>query len=264
MNTEIEQYERIQEYLRGRMSDEERTAFERELATDDSLRKQCDDLRLLARSIIRANQEADLRMALEEIEKELAESPKVFKNDSDLSAELSRVEMELQAMEVSNETQKGEQQKIAKKKRFLLFPQANWSSRGIWISSAIAACLLFAVCTISFLGYHAQKVGYEFILSGGERGTTEIEALMEMRDNNAAIAKIAESREWIETEKENPMYDDQIYLDNLRRQEQELDFLEAICQLRRWHYFSGKKSLKKIANGGGAYAEEAQRLLRML
>lgn len=263
MNTEIEQYERIQEYLRGRLSDEERIAFEKDLATDESLREQYNDLSLLSHSIKKANQEADLRLALENAERLLSESTQVSLNDNNLDTEISKVEKELQEMGVTVETKEGKTH-TTKKQRVVLFPRFNWSSYGKWVSYAAAACLVFAACTTTFLGYDAQKVGYGFTLPGGVKGTSEIEALMEMKDNKAAIAKIAETREWLEDEKKNPMYDDQIYLDNLSIQEQELNFLEAICQLRRWHYFSGKKSLTKIANGGGVYAEEAQDLLEKL
>lgn len=100
MNTEIEQYERIQEYLRGRMSDEDCVAFERDLATDDALRQQCEELYLLARSIKKANQEVDLRMALDEAEQQIAESPDSSLNNPALETELDQVERELRMMGV--------------------------------------------------------------------------------------------------------------------------------------------------------------------
>lgn len=100
MNTEIEQYERIQEYLRGRMSDEDRVAFERDLETDDALRQQYEDLSLLARSINKANQEVDLRMALEETEQQIAKSPDASLNNPAIEMELDQVERELRMMGV--------------------------------------------------------------------------------------------------------------------------------------------------------------------
>lgn len=98
MNTKIEQYERIQEYLRGRMSDEDCVAFERDIATDDALRQQCEDLSLLAHSIKKANQEVDLRMALDETEQQIAESPDMSLNNPALETELDQVERELRMM----------------------------------------------------------------------------------------------------------------------------------------------------------------------
>lgn len=100
MNAEIEQYERIQEYLRGRMSDEDRVAFERDLATDDALRQQYEDLSLLARSIKKANQEVDLRMALDETERQITEAPDASLNNPALETELEQAERELRMMGV--------------------------------------------------------------------------------------------------------------------------------------------------------------------
>lgn len=98
MKTEIDKYERIQEYLRGNMSDEDRVAFERDLATDDTLRQQCEDLSLLARSIKKANQEVDLRKALAETEQQIAEAPDASLNNPALKADLDQVERELRMM----------------------------------------------------------------------------------------------------------------------------------------------------------------------
>ena len=89
--SEIEQYERIQEYLRGRMSDEDRVAFERDLATDDALRQQYEDLSLLAHSIKKAN----LRMALEEAERQITEAPDASLKNPGLEKALAQVEREL-------------------------------------------------------------------------------------------------------------------------------------------------------------------------
>lgn len=100
MNTEIDKYERIQEYLRGNMPEEDRVAFERDLATDDTLRQQCEDLSLLARSIKKANQEVDLRKALAETEQQIAEDPEASLNNPLLKADLDQVERELRMMGV--------------------------------------------------------------------------------------------------------------------------------------------------------------------
>ena len=128
---------------------------------------------------------------------------------------------------------------------------------------AVVGCFAIA-CMVGALSYNAQKVGYGYQFPIGIKGTTEIEALMENNKNKEAIIQIEEARKWLEEEKNNPMYDDQVYLNDLNIQEQELDFLEAVCQLRRWHYFSGKNALKKIADSGGVYAKEARDLLEQL
>ena len=98
--SEIEQFERIQEYLRGGMSDEDRGVFESDLVVDDSLRKQYEQLSLLARSIKKANQESELRKAIKETEKRIAGGSAMIQDESELQAELELVEQELRMMGV--------------------------------------------------------------------------------------------------------------------------------------------------------------------
>jgi hypothetical protein len=100
MDNEIKQFERIQDYLCNRMSVEERAIFEKDLLSDENLKKQYEELSLIAFSVKKANQEVDLRLALEEKEKELSSINAI--NDSEtLGNELEQIESELQMMGVS-------------------------------------------------------------------------------------------------------------------------------------------------------------------
>ena len=253
-------FERIRSYILGKMTETESSSFEAELAQDPRLRGEYERLKEIASAADSISYEESIRSVLKQAEEDLSFQNRVV-DEKKLKEDLLIAERELDKLEgrgfwhhlkdilihCSNTVRD-------------MFSPASYSNI---TRLAIAAC----VCLVGFmvfLGIDAQRVGYSYSQFTGTRGTSEIEALMEMKDNKAAIAKIAETREWLEDEIENPMYDDQIYLDNLRIQEQELDFLEAICQLRRWHYFSGKKSLTKIANDGGVYAKEAQDLLEKL
>lgn len=132
------------------------------------------------------------------------------------------------------------------------------------ISYSAAACLAIVACTTGYLGYDARKVGYGYELPAGAKGSSEIEALMEEKENKAAILKIEEMQEWLAEEKENPMYDDPVYLEGLDHQEQELAFLKAVCQLRQGRYFTAKKALKSIADEEGLFAQKAQALIDKL
>ena len=132
------------------------------------------------------------------------------------------------------------------------------------ISYSAAACLALVACTTGYLGLDARKVGYSYEFPAGVRGTSEIEALMDQKDNKAALIKIEEAKAWLAEEKKEPMSDDPIYMDSLDSQEQELDFLEAVCQLRRGHFFSGKRALQRVAEEGGIYAEKAKELIDKL
>ena len=87
---------------------------------------------------------------------------------------------------------------------------------------------------------------------------------MEERDNKTAILKIEEKQQRLAEEKENPMYDDPVYLEDLNAQEQELAFLKAVCQLRRGRFFTARKALKAIVSEGGIYADRAQELIDKL
>lgn len=95
MNTEKDQFEIIQSYILGRMTGEERAAFERELSDDEDVRKHYEQLSLLSRAVMKSNQEADLRASFQEIEKQQSGTA-----DTTLSqVELNKVERELNGME---------------------------------------------------------------------------------------------------------------------------------------------------------------------
>lgn len=279
---EIDQYERIQDYLRDKMSDEERAAFESELSSDLSLHRQFEELALLARSVKKANQASDLKIALQKMEKQLAEAPEPAVSDKELEDELSEVERELTEMGVIKQSVfqilRDRINNAFKSVGQWFAMRGTWSveisdrspatvvlSRvyGVAVRVAVVGCFAIA-CIVGSLSYNAQKVGYGYQFPTGIKGSSEIEALMENNKNKEAIIQIEEARKWLEEEKKNPMYDDQVYMDDLSIQEQELDFLEAVCHLRRWNYFTGKNALKKIANGGGVYAKDAQDLLEKL
>jgi hypothetical protein len=132
------------------------------------------------------------------------------------------------------------------------------------ISYSAAACLALMACTTGYLGIDARKVGYGYEPPSGIKGASEIEALMEERDNKTAILKIEEKQQRLAEEKENPMYDDPVYLEDLNAQEQELAFLKAVCQLRRGRFFTARKALKAIVSEGGIYADRAQELIDKL
>lgn len=140
----------------------------------------------------------------------------------------------------------------------------NFRRRVQTFSYSAAACLAIVACTTGYLGYDARKVGYGYDLPAGARGSSEIGALIEKKDNKTAILKIEEAQERLAEEKQNPVYDDPIYLEDLSAQGQELAFLKAVCQLRRGHFFSARKALKNIVSEGGIYAEKAQALIDKL
>ena len=289
MNTEIVQYERIQEYLRGRMSDEERTAFERELATDDSLRKQCDDLRLLARSIIRANQEADLRLALEEIEKELAESSIAIQDETAIDGELSRVEQELKMMGVSVEDPKPSVSQVLKDQvkgafRFVwqwFIPtgyRSTESSRTFSLSYASRLAISFAVAAslalAIILPYNANiaSSGYNYAPShielqtyrGGSSDMLE-QAVNSYNSGDYALAfsYLNEAKNSIESTlaQLGDSDSDVISKQGLNDQLYQIEWYRALVLMKDKRVRDAKRALRAISESDSPYAGDALYIL---
>ena len=177
---EIDQYERIQDYLRDKMSDEERAAFESELSSDLSLHRQFEELALLARSVKKANQASDLKIALQKMEKQLAEAPETSVSDKELEDELSEVERELTEMGVIkqsvfqvlkdriNDAFKSVGQWFAMRGPWTVeITGRNTPSiilsriSGVAVRLAVVCSFAFA-CTMGTLGYNAHSVGMSY------------------------------------------------------------------------------------------------------
>lgn len=286
MNTEIEQYERIQEYLRGRMSDEDRAAFERDLATDDSLREQYEDLRLLARSINKANQEVDLRMALEEAEKQHAESSMAVQNEGAIDEELSRIEHELKMMGGSVEDPKPSVLQVLKDRINHAFKSVGqwFTMRGPWTveiagrntSSVILSrvsgvavrlvvvCSFALVCTIGTLSYNAHSVGMGCQIANDlSKGADPITEMILNGDCPEAQGELSELIDYKKQQREGLSPDSDQY-QYYSSEIDEMEFLDAVCDLRRWKYFSAKSKLKAIASREGYYQSQAKDLLDKL
>lgn len=286
MNTEIDKYERIQEYLLGRMTDDDRVAFERDLASDDSLREQYEDLRLLVRSIKKANQEVDLRIALEESEKQLAESSMTVQDEAAINEELSRVEQELKMMGVSVEDPKPNVFQVLKDRINNAFRSVGqwFAMRGPWtveitgrntpsiilsrisgVAVRLAVVCSFAVaCTMGTLGYNAHSVGMGYqIAYDASKGADPITEKVLNGDYSEAQVELSELVDYKKQQREGLSPDSdqfQYYSSEI----DEMEFLDAVCDLRRWKYFSAKSKLKAIASREGYYQSQAKELLDKL
>ena len=95
-------------------------------------------------------------------------------------------------------------------------------------------------------------------------GGSEITALMQEKRIDEALEKIGSARVEINARRANPVSDDPEYLTQLSIDSQELDLLEAVCRLRKGQYLRARKSLNVIVNAGGAWSEDADRLLEEL
>ena len=133
-----------------------------------------------------------------------------------------------------------------------------------WRASAysFAACLAIFVVGGWRFSYNTRVAGYAFDPVAGQMGGSEITALMQERQIKEALIKIDEARDQLALEMENPSSTDPEYAIQLETDRQELDLLSAVCSMRQGRYFKAKRALKEIAEGGGAFAEEAQSLLK--
>lgn len=302
MNTETEQYERIQDYLLGRMSDEERADFERDLSTDDVLRQQYEDLSLLARSIQKANQEVDLRISLEETKQQFNQIADVSLNNPALEAELDQVERELKNMGVLvDETTRSAGLGIRERVSRFFGALVQWfiPSRNVsYLSSkgntvvfslpyASRMAISFAVVTTLALGvflpvsYHSMAVsGFaeaeeilnpDNLLLNTYRGDDVItdklnSCYTEIQEGRyqEAFNSLTEVEGAIEEQLALLLGNDSAILriSELNRMKQETEWYRAVILMHEKKVGQAKKLLKQIAKSDSVYSEKAGKVLK--
>lgn len=293
MNAEIEQYERIQEYLRGRMSDEDRVAFERDLATDDALRQQYEDLSLLARSIKKANQEADLRMALEETERQITEAPDASFNSAVLETELEQVERELRMMGVPvDEHERSSAQGIRDRIAHFFNALVQWfipsgdvsaqSSEGntvvfslsyasrMAISFAVAASLTLAIIlpynhSVGMSGYNYAPSYIELSSYRGNSSDMLEKAINSYNngDYGQAISYLDEVKNGIESTLAQLGDDDSgvIAKQGLNNELYQIEWYRALVFMKDKKVKEAKRALRAISESNSPFANEALDIL---
>ena len=87
---------------------------------------------------------------------------------------------------------------------------------------------------------------------------------MESKEIDKALTKIDEARLVVAEEVEHPVSDDPDYMTQLQMDQQELDFLEAVCYMRQGKYIKAKRALRQISKSAGHYTYEAEQLLSSL
>lgn len=137
-------------------------------------------------------------------------------------------------------------------------------SRVRYFSYGVAACLAVACGVWLNLRSDVMRVGYEFAPADGQAGGSEITALMQERKIQEARDMIVSAKARVEAEMRNPQTADPDYLTQLAADLDELNLLDAVCLMRSGKYFKSKTALKALADGNGAAAEDARRLLQCL
>lgn len=232
--------EKIDSYILGKMSVEEKMNFETELANNMELKEKYE----LQKEISDAVQKARIKNLLVEVENEIIEEREKIindrRNDDDDKS-------------LGNTTNK----------------------RRIWISVAASIIVIFFVG----FEFHKTSVYktygndcYAEITAPSSRSDNRLDSLMfsiyrQIGEENYSLAEtnIEEAELIITSMKETEYVSDEeqkYYDDILSIKKQEIDWYDAVLKMKQGKYRKAKKELKKIANGNGIYSEKAKEILR--
>lgn len=232
--------EKIDSYILGKMSVEEKMNFETELANNMELKEKYE----LQKEISDAMQKARIKNLLVEVENEIIEEREKIindrRNDDDDKS-------------FGNTTNK----------------------RRIWISVAASIIVIFFVG----FEFHKTSVYktygndcYAEITAPSSRSDNRLDSLMfsiyrQIGEENYSLAEtnIEEAELIITSMKETEYVSDEeqkYYDDILSIKKQEIDWYDAVLKMKQGKYRKAKKELKKIANGNGIYSEKAKEILR--
>lgn len=277
MNTEMNRYERIEAYLRNRMTAEDRSVFEKEMASDEVLRKEYEEVSLLARAIRKANQEADLRIALEDTERSLTDS---ITDESELDDEIARVERELEL----DHDRKGSQTKPVQPQKapaqwfIRMTPKTNMG--GSRTTAAPAArvrqfAFAFAVCAVLALAiilpYKALKAaaGYNYapieLVQETLRGDSLSDAIdaYNAGDYDAALVSLDAAKERTEAILSRLGDSDTDLMVRAGQQAKlyDIDWYRALTLMKCKRVKDAKQVLRTIAESDTPHADEAANIL---
>lgn len=231
--------EKIDSYIMGKMSVEEKMNFETELANNMELKEKYE----LQKEISDAVQKARIKNLLVEVENEIIEEREKIindrRNDNDDKS-------------LGNTTNK----------------------RRIWISVAASILVIFFVG----FEFHKTSVYktygndcYADITAPSSRSDNRLDSLMfsiyrQIGEENYSLAEtnIEEAELIITSMKETEYVSDEeqkYYDDILSIKKQEIDWYDAVLKMKQGKYRKAKKELKKIANGNGIYSEKAEEIL---
>ncbi len=263
MMTEHEQYERIQEYILGRMPEEERAAFKKEMEADEDLRTRYKELSSLARAVRKANQEADLRMALKEAEKRSARSSESGREWSYAAFAPADIERELEEMGVPPTGPVDAAAKVIQ----LPYSYAKRAA----VAFAVAASLSLAI----ILPHNARMAasGFDYAPSSLElqifRGDTpdlleKAASSYNEEDYAAALSYLDEAAADIDENLSQLGDDDSdiIARQSLAEDRSQVEWYRALTLMKEKKVHKAKRALRSIAASDSRYAEEAVRVLK--
>ena len=240
MYNDITTEERIDNYLLGHMSDEEKRLFEADLERDAELKEEFECQKQVANAVQKVAMRDFLVKHAEERQKEKD-------NVIDLSAELGRM-----ANKVRDYFSSGQ--------------------RVVWAFASVAAMVVAVVGGINYTSTlntmrSDGMLAYTELAAPIARDGNQIDALIELaysqignNDWDAAQSSISEARAMINSalsdnaETEEDVYEQQI----LKLKVFDLDWYEAIILMKQGKVIKAKRALEAIASSDSPYAEIAR------
>lgn len=231
--------EKIDRYVLGQMSKEEKAAFEAELSSDSELKHEYE----LQREIILATQRLHFKRQLQNIEQH---ARMTMVAASTLSTKVEHIEK-------------------PKTKR-IIRTVSTWS---------IAAAIV-CVCVVGVDMKYSSDLRNASLLCYAETGApltrsdSEVDGLLvqayELIGTNeleAASSKILAAENMINKELKQPATTDeeQYRREIMLLQQQDIDWYKALILMKEGEIFKSRKALKKIASSDSRYAEQARNIL---
>lgn len=255
MHDDITTEERIDNYLLGRMSDEERNAFELDLESDASLREDYECQKAIANAVQKVamkdflTQHAAQRQATER--PAAASIPETSNNVINLAGMFSRISDKVQSFFSSGQ-------------------------RVVWTLASVAAMVVAVVGGINYTStmhsfQNSGMLAYAELSVPVSRDGNELDNMIAgaynslgEEDFEAAILTIDKAKAYIEnrlaqlTSSEEDQYERTI----LTEKGYDLAWYEAIIYMKQGKVFKARKALKAIAASDSPYASAADKELR--
>lgn len=246
MNNDITTEERIDNYLLGRMTEAERAAFERELATDVDLKEEYECQKAIANAV--------QKVAMKDfLTQHAAERQKESSNVIDLSTYFK--------------------QATGKIRKFFSSGQ-----RVAWTLASVAAMVVAIVGSVNYTStLHTMQgngmLAYTELTVPVSRDGNELDALIEdaynligAREFDHALDIIGNAKAMINETFDKPIdtEEDEYEHQVLQQKLYDLEWYEAIVLMRWGKVIKAKKALEAIANSDCPYADAARKELNTI
>lgn len=226
--------EQIDKYIKERLSDEQREAFELELAQDAELRAEVE----LQREIVTAIRVKGAREMLQEREAEIAQQER--------EAEIARQERE-----------------AAERRRRRIF---TWSIATMAVAACFVVGLFIHYDNVASYKSYGMSIQLESVeLRGGEQPlTNKIVEAINSANYNSALKLIAQGQsKAFHTDEQDPearAFERECY----QRDQDDYNWYKAVTYMRMGKWWKARKLLKQIASSKSHYKAQAQRALKAL